>query len=161
MLVAFSLVANVVAPIGTIMGEALTKRGDCIGALDEYGLALARCPDYVAAHYNPGVFYGTLQQYAKAIEAYARGEAAPGARAGLVESGRGPLRAWRPANGGGGLWQGDRGTARLCVEAWENLVHTHRATGARPKGVAAYRELLRLRPEHAPRVESEDWIEGR
>ena len=65
------------------------------------------------------------------------------------------------ANGGGGLWQGDRGTARLCVEAWENLVHTHRATGARPKGVAAYRELLRLRPEHAPRVESEDWIEGR
>ena len=26
---------------------------------------------------------------------------------------------------------------------------------------AAYRELLRLPPEHAPRVESEDWIEGR
>jgi len=114
MLVAFSLVANVVAPIGTIMGEALTKRGDCIGALDEYGLALARCPDYVAAHYNPGVFYGTLQQYAKAIEAYDR--------AVKLRSGQ--------------------------ALAWLNLG-------------AAYRELLRLPPEHARRVEYEDWIEGR
>ena len=104
MLVAFSLVANVVAPIGTMMGEALMKRDGCIGGY----------PDYVAAHYNPGVFYGTLQQYAKAIEAYDRAV---------------KLRS---------------GQAR----AWLNLG-------------AAYRELLRLPPEHARRVEYEDWIEGR
>ncbi len=104
MLVAFSLVANVVAPIGTMMGEALMKRDGCIGGY----------PDYVAAHYNTGVFYGTLQQYAKAIEAYALAV---------------KLRS---------------GHAR----AWLNLG-------------AAYRELLRLPPEHARRVEYEDWIEGR
>ena len=104
MRVAFSLVANVVAPIGTMMGEVLMKRDVCIGGY----------PDYVAAHYNTEVFYGTLQQYAKAIEAYDRAV---------------KLRS---------------GQAR----AWLNLG-------------AAYRELLRLPPEHALRVEYEDWIEGR
>ena len=59
------------------------------------------------------MFYGTLQQYAKAIEAYARAV---------------KLRS---------------GQAR----AWLNLG-------------AAYRELLRLPPEHVRRVEYEDWIEG-
>ncbi len=57
-----------------MMGEVLMKRDGCIGGY----------PDYVAAHYNTGVFYGTLQQYAKAIEAYDR----------AVKLRSGQARAW-------------------------------------------------------------------
>ena len=47
------------------------------------------------------------------------------------------------------------------AEAWENLGHTHRQTGARQEAVAAYRELLRLSPGHDRRAKYEAWIKGR
>lgn len=143
------------------LGEALMKRGDCIGALDEYGQALARYPDYAAAHYNSGVCYGRLQQYAKAIEAYGR----------AIELRPWYAEAWLNV-GAAHYALGDLARAATAyakaiaarpdyAEAWENLGHTHRQTGARQEAVAAYRELLRLSPGHDRRAKYEAWIKGR
>ena len=143
------------------LGEALMKRGDCIGALDEYAQALAHYPNYVAAQYNTGVCFGLLQQYAKAIEAYDR----------TVDLEPGHARAW--LNMGAAHYAlgarekaadayGKAIAARPAyAEAWENLAHTYREMGDRQQALAAYRELLRLRPEHGKRGEYEAWIEGR
>lgn len=96
------------------LGEALKKRGDCIGALDEYALALARYPNYVAAHYIHGCVLWRVATVCKGHRGLpAHGGIAPQTRAGLAEFRRGPLCARRSGKCGRGLRQGDRDTAGL------------------------------------------------
>ena len=123
------------------LGEALKKRGDCIGALDEYALALARYPNYVAAHYNTGVCYGVLQQYAKAIEAYRRTvELHPKHARAWLNLGAAHYALGAPENAAAAYGRAIE-IRPAYAEAWENLAHTHRATGARAEAIAAYREV--------------------
>lgn len=131
------------------LGGALEARGDIVGALDQYRLAVTLQPDHAETHYNLGNALNTLRRRDQARHSWERAlEIDPTFFDAVIN-----LSAWHLD---GGDWQhawallerADR-IRPESVEVWRRKGVARRAIGDQEGAERAYRHAVRLDPTNA------------